>query len=179
MDLRVPSKTPDQNQTDRLLDLVHWSSAASRQLRRCLGLLAQGASLTDCELLTIWLCLQSEAGLVQGELAAAIGVSPAQMSGIAERLRQRGLIEMHRQTLDRRRQVWRGTPAARQVLDNLRTPLASLAAGVNSALPSADQQAAREHCERMASGLEAWPDQGIESGNVTNRPNDGSPRKAA
>ena len=179
MDLAVPPSNPIPATTDRLLDLVHWSSTASRQLRRCLGLLAQSVSLTDCELLTIWLCLRSESGLVQGELAAAIGVSPAQMSGIAERLRQRGLIEMHRQTLDRRRQVWRGTPQAQQVLNALAAPLEALAGGIDSGVSPADQQTAQMLCERLASALEAWPDHGTENGIVTNRPNDGSPRKAA
>jgi DNA-binding MarR family transcriptional regulator len=143
--------------------------------------LAESTGLTDCELLAIWLCLQSESGLVQGELAAAVGVSPAQMSGLVERLRQRGLIEMHRQTLDRRRQVWRGTPAARQVLDSLTAPLAHLAAGIDAGVTTGDQQAARQICERLASAVEAWPEDAISSmrSNVTTGPTDGSPRKAA
>jgi DNA-binding MarR family transcriptional regulator len=166
---------------DRLLGLIHWISAASRQLRRRLGLLAESTGLTDCELLAIWLCLRSECGLVQGELAAAVGVSPAQMSGIVERLRQRGLIEMHRQIFDRRRQVWRGTAAGRQVLDSLAAPLAHLSAGIDAGLPAGDQQAARVLCERLTSAVEAWPDDATcsVSGNLTPGPIEGSPRKAA
>ena len=44
--------------------------------------------LSDSELLVVWLC--SGGGRIQVELAAAIGISPAQMSGMVERLRLAG-----------------------------------------------------------------------------------------
>jgi DNA-binding MarR family transcriptional regulator len=180
MDELLPQSTADPA-ADRLLGLVHWMSAASRQLRRRLSLIAESTGLTDCELLAIWLCLQNESGLVQGDLAAAVGVSPAQMSGVVERLRQRGLIEMNRQTLDRRRQVWRGTPAARQMLNSLAAPLANLATGIDADLPPGDQHTALRICERLSSVVEAWPEDatGSMSSNVITGPTDGSPRKAA
>jgi DNA-binding MarR family transcriptional regulator len=158
---------------DRLVRLVYWTSSAGRQLRRSLSGLARQAGLSDCELLAVWLCLGEEGGMVQGALAAAVGVSPAQMSGIVERLRQRGLIEMHRNSLDRRRQVWRGTPAAKQLMDSLAGPLADLALRIEASVPAADQQAAQALTERLASAMESH------SPESTPRPTDCSPRKAA
>ena len=93
---------PSDSQADRLLRLVHWTSAASRHLRRRLAEVAEAFDLSDTELLVVWLC--SGGGRVQVDLAGAIGISPAQMSGMVERLRSRGLVAMHR---------WRWTVADR------------------------------------------------------------------
>ena len=83
---------------DRLLRLVHWTSTASRHLRKRLAELAKPFELTDTELLVIWLC--SGGGRVQVDLAGAIGISPAQMSGMVERLRSRGLRFFHERERD-------------------------------------------------------------------------------
>jgi DNA-binding MarR family transcriptional regulator len=116
--------------------------------------LASDAGLSDAELLTAWLSLSEESGRIQGDLAAAIGVSPAQMSGIVERLRKRGLIEMQRSTLDRRRQVWRGTAAARQLLEQIRPQLAQLAERIDGLIPPAEQSAAESLCQRLSAAAE-------------------------
>jgi MarR family transcriptional regulator, lower aerobic nicotinate degradation pathway regulator len=180
MDVLSPQSTPDPLRADGLLRLIYWTNAAGRQLRRCLGTLAEQAGLSDSELFTIWLCLGEEGGMVQGALATALGVSPAQMSGIVERLRQRGLIEMHRQTLDRRRQVWRGTAAGRQTLQTLTTPLATLAGSLAAQVSLTDQQMSQALCERLASAAEAWPDGAHDqTSDSTNLPNDETTRKAA
>ena len=181
MDASLPQSPPDPLTADGLLRLIYWTSAAGRQIRRCLSTLAEQAGLTDCELFTIWLCLGDDGGMVQGALATALGVSPAQMSGIVERLRQRGLIEMHRQTLDRRRQVWRGTTAAREALESLAMPLAQLADDIAAQVPLADQKQSQALCQRIAQAAERWPNEAHSdtTDNATNRPTDGSFRKAA
>lgn len=181
MDVSLPQSTPDPWRADRLVRLIFWTSAAGRQLRRCLDSIADAAGLSDGEVLTIWLCLAEDGGLVQGELATALGISPAQMSGIVERLRQRGLIEMHRQALDRRRQVWRGTAAGRHILDSLAEPLANLAQRLDKQLPPGQQDSAASLGERLASAAQAWPDAPDHSapGNMTDRADEGSTRKAA
>jgi DNA-binding MarR family transcriptional regulator len=147
---------PHDSPAEQLVRLVYWTSRAGRHLRRCLGEAAGFAALTDSELLTIWLCLDDEGGgMVQGELATALGVSPAQMSGIVERLRQRGLIEMHRQALDRRRQLWRGTAAAKELFALLAKPLAEIAAGIAACVPASDQETAQSLCRRLALSAES------------------------
>jgi MarR family 2-MHQ and catechol resistance regulon transcriptional repressor len=131
-----------------LLRLVQRASSAGRTLRRLLADHAAAADLSDAELLMLWLCGEGH-GMVQGELAAAIGVSPALMSGMVERLRQRSLLEMQRSLVDRRRQVWRTTEAGRQLLADLRPVLVRLAGQLSERFSSADQQTLENLCDRL------------------------------
>jgi DNA-binding MarR family transcriptional regulator len=140
---------PDfDTEAENLLRLVHWTSAAGRQLRRRLADAAAAFDLSDTEVLVVWLC--SGGGRVQVELAGAIGVSPAQMSGLAERLRSRGLVAMHRPALDRRRQVWLTTASGRNLLARLADHLDEIAAAVSAAITPPQQQTAQSLCERLA-----------------------------
>ena len=132
---------------ERLLRLVHWTSAASRQLRRRLAEVAQAIDLSDAELLVVWLCRGD--GHVQVELASAIGISPAQMSGLVERLRARGLVAVHRQAMDRRRQVWRTSPEGESLLGEVAGQLHDLAAAVGTLLTADEQQAVLSLCEHL------------------------------
>jgi DNA-binding MarR family transcriptional regulator len=133
---------------ERLLRLIHWSSAASRQLRRHLAEAAAPFDLSDSELLVVWLC--RDADRVQVELAAAIGVSQAQMSGVVERLRSRGLVAMHRPTIDRRRQVWRARAAGLDLLARIAPGLEELARSLEEAVAADAQQTAETLCIQLA-----------------------------
>jgi DNA-binding MarR family transcriptional regulator len=144
-----PGIPPDASD-ERLLRLVERASGAGRALRRLLADHAAAASLSDAELLVVWLSGdRAGQGMVQGDLAAAIGVSPALMSGLVERLRQRGLIEVQRSAVDRRRQVWRTTEQGRQILAELRPHLARAAALLDRQLPVHDQVALLTLCEQL------------------------------
>lgn len=142
----LPSGLPPAEQ---LLWLIHWLSAAGRQLRRKLADVAAESDLSDSELLVVWLC--GGEGRVQVELAAAVGVSPAQMSGLVERLGQRGLVAMNRPARDRRRQVWKTAPAGRELLASLAAPLQSFAASLECRLATHEQRLLQELCEQLAS----------------------------
>jgi DNA-binding MarR family transcriptional regulator len=149
--LSVLSENPDQ----RLLALVHRTSAAGRALRRLLAEEAQAAGLSDAELLVVWLCDDQGPGLAtselaQVELALAVGVSPAQMSGTVERLRQRGLLETHRATVDRRRQVWRTTAEGRAALASIQPGITRIAARIDELIAPAEQRTLCAACERLA-----------------------------
>src|SRR5436305_9407343 len=122
-----PPPTCDSH-AERLLRLVHWTSTASRHLRKRLAELARPLDLSDTELLVVWLC--TGGGRIQVELAGAIGISPAQMSGMVERLRSRGLVAMHRLAMDRRRQIWRTTAVGQSLLAAAAEHLNELAAGI-------------------------------------------------
>ena len=139
-----------------LLVLIHRVSSAGRALRRLLADEAAAVGLTDAELLIVWLC--AERGVVQGELATAIGVSPALMSGTVERLRQRELIEMQRSTVDRRRQVWRATTTGQQLLEALRPSLAALAEQLGTKISAAERTSARELCDRLTAAAQMIAD---------------------
>lgn len=148
-----PGDALTASRAERFLALVHYSSAAGRHLRRQLAEVAAAAGLSDGELLVVWLCRGG--GRVQVELAAAIGVSPAQMSGMVERLRSRGLVDMHRPSRDRRRQVWCTSQAGFALLDGLAPRLEALAAGIDVSMPPTDQHAMVALCSRVAEGIHA------------------------
>ena len=76
------------------------------------------------------------------------------ISGTVERLRQQGLIEMHRVPVDRRRQVWRTTEQGRHLLAVLRPQLVALAKEVESRLPAAELTEARDLCERLTTAAQ-------------------------
>jgi DNA-binding MarR family transcriptional regulator len=146
------SKLPlSDSQADRLLRLVHWTSTAGRHLRRRLAEVAEVLALSDTELLVVWLC--SGNGRVQVDLAASIGISPAQMSGMVERLRSRGLVAMHRLAMDRRRQVCRTSPAGQMLLVDAARHLNELTACVRRGLNIDEQQTAQALCERLAEAV--------------------------
>jgi DNA-binding MarR family transcriptional regulator len=136
---------------ERLLSLVHWTSAASRQLRRRLAEVAGASDLSDAELLVLWFC--HGGGQVQVELAAAIGISPAQMSGVVERLRSRELVAMHRSATDRRRQVWRTTAAGETLLGEIAGQLDALAATIQGGLSTTEQQVVQSLCQRLVEAV--------------------------
>jgi DNA-binding MarR family transcriptional regulator len=139
------------HRAERLLALVHWTSAASRQLRRRLSEVASGIDLSDAELLVLWLC--HGGGQVQVDLAATLGISPAQMSGLVERLRARELVAMHRSATDRRRQVWRTTAAGETLLKQAAGHLGALADAVDGGLSTTEQQTIELLCRRLVEAV--------------------------
>jgi len=133
---------------DRLLRLVHWTSTASRHLRRRITDYTATLDISDTELIVTWMC--SGEGRVQVELAGATGISPAQMSGLVERLRSRGLVAMHRQARDRRRQIWRVTPVGQALLVRAAQYLEELAACLGEQFSAEEQLLAQSLCQRLA-----------------------------
>jgi len=87
---------------------------ASRHLRRRIAEATAALDLSDTELIVVWLC--SGGGRVQVDLAAATGISPAQMVASWNGCVRVGLVAMHRQARDRRRQIWLVTRPASAVL---------------------------------------------------------------
>jgi DNA-binding MarR family transcriptional regulator len=86
-------------------------------LRRALADLAAPRGLSDTECLILWACRQAPAiGQPQHDLAMFVGISPAQMSGLLERLAERGWIAGRRPPRDRRRQYWRLLPEGEVLL---------------------------------------------------------------
>lgn len=99
------------------LQLLLQIGAAARAARRHLAGHVAASELNEQEFLVLWLCDDlASAHRGQGELAEAVGVSPAQMSGLVERLRVRNLLQFERCGSDRRRQVWQLTTAGQTLL---------------------------------------------------------------
>lgn len=102
------------------LRLVQATANCGRQLRRALADLAAPAELSDTECLILWACCEAPPeGQGQHELISLIGVSPAQLSGLVERLGAQGWIASRRPAHDRRRQYWRLTPQGEALVGDL------------------------------------------------------------
>lgn len=80
----------------------------------------RGSQIQEPEFRLLWLLAGSAhaagCSLDQAELAERLVVSPAQVSGAVEHLRSLGLLERVQHERDRRRQLWRVTDAAGELL---------------------------------------------------------------
>ena len=87
------------------------------------------SSLIHLNVLTL---LEDDGSASMGELAQALDVSVASMTGIADRMERRGLVERRRDETDRRRVVVQATEAGRdvfrQIADRRREALGKLLA---------------------------------------------------
>lgn len=92
-------------------DLANWVSALD---------------VSETEFRLLWILQRASASpavnascLDQAALADQLAVSPAQVSGLVERLAATGYIEPHRLPSDRRRQLWQITLAGKLLLSNV------------------------------------------------------------
>ena len=126
----------------RLLLAVDW---ANRKLKHLLDAALHPLETTESEFFLLWQ-LRRRNDWGQNELALALSISPAQMSGIVERLRQRGWLEVQRSTTDRRRQHLRlshlGSSTLQQAVENL-LPLST---ALEQALPLSQQTILLTQC---------------------------------
>lgn len=132
------------------LRLVMQVGTVARAARRQLAVQVAGSELSEQEFLVLWLC--DDATLTprsQGELADVVGVSPAQMSGLVDRLRRRDLLQFERLGRDRRRQVWQLTVEGRALLTEVCRQLAVAGAKLSGNLVDAEQL-------QLLSLLERW-----------------------
>lgn len=123
------------------LELLDQLNQLTRSLRACLADAGKSHSLTGTEVQLLYRCASTPDGIAQRELAAALAISPAQVSGLVERLRSRALIVGHRPAEDRRRQVWKLTGRGGEVFQEVMAGVApGLAAPLAAASPSAVAQ---------------------------------------
>lgn len=101
-------------------ELAQRATLCGRLLRTAIAERAESTGLGDHEFFLLWSChAAGREGLHQTELAVALGVSPAQISGLVERLNRRGLLVGRRDERDRRRQYWHPSPSGVQLLDEV------------------------------------------------------------
>jgi DNA-binding MarR family transcriptional regulator len=141
---------------ERLLNLIQAAGSAGRQLRRWLAERLERFDLSESELQILWLCAQPRAGggWAQGELAEAAGISPAQISSLVERLRQRGLMTMKRSVIDRRRAVWQLLDQGEDLLVRIRGGLESVAHRLDTLVAPEEQEAAARLFDRLVDAAE-------------------------
>lgn len=123
----------------RWLGLLERLWAAARSARAGLDGRLRGLGLSDAEIAVLWICRQAEpGGAAQGELGQRLGLSPAALSALVERLRRRGLIVSERPTGDRRRQLWRLGEAGEKALADAFSAVAEWVARLDEQLPPAE-----------------------------------------
>jgi DNA-binding MarR family transcriptional regulator len=91
-----------------------------RRAARAIAEWAARFELADGEFHVLW-CLRSAAstGLDQTTLAANLAISPAQVSAMVERLRQRDWISQQCPPHDRRRRLWRLSVGGGELLEQM------------------------------------------------------------
>jgi len=117
------------------LDCLHHLLSCGRVLRDDLVGQLTRYGLTEAEFWLLWTCRQATAagvpdwqGIAQNELAAAMMVSPPQVSVLVERLRRKGLLQGERSPDDRRRQLWRLASGGQAMLQEIVVGLSGWAA---------------------------------------------------
>jgi DNA-binding MarR family transcriptional regulator len=150
--------SPWTSSAERLLRLVYRTSTAARQLRRLLAERVARWELSDSEMLILWLCWQpGKLGRVQGDLASALGISPAQTSALVEGLRKRGYLLQERSPLDRRRQIWRLSAEGESLLEEMGAAISDLAERFEGELTTDEHRLAEAVSERLFELLQDRP----------------------
>jgi len=98
--------------------------AAGRQMARDLAAMVRGSGVSEAEFRLLWLLRSKSASEPcqsrdQKQLAERLGLSPAQVSALVERLRAEDKIVASPTPGDRRRQVWQLTPTGVALVSEL------------------------------------------------------------
>ena len=146
-----------EGDADHLLEFIHAAGGTFRRLRSLLDEQVQPLGLMGAECLVLWLCATHahHAGWAQQDLATAVGVSPALMSSLVEGLRKRGLMEMKRSPVDRRRQVWHLLAQGEDLLNQIRNSLGGIAQQIDDLVPLEEQQATQQVFARLSAPIAA------------------------
>ncbi|GEM_PF-5820477 len=105
-------------QTAAFVRVVLRFAVFSRDLRRMLAKHLKSTQLNDTQFLLLFACRETaNQGISQIDLAALVGVSPAQMSSLVEHLQSQQLLETWRCPTDRRKQRLRLTSGGNALLD--------------------------------------------------------------
>lgn len=114
--------------------------ALARQMRRGMAAASRRVGMGETELLALWACsFEAGNGINQSRLCSRLGVSPAQVSGVVDSLRRRGLLTCDRDQADRRRQRWRPTPEGLAALAEVCRHAERLWASAADSPPSPDR----------------------------------------
>lgn len=136
------------------LRLVQAVSHCGRQLRRALAERGQPLGLSDTDCLILWACCEGRhEGQSQHELAALVGVSPAQLCGVVDRLARSGWMVGRRPAHDRRRQYWRLTAEGEALVEQLLADVADWCQTTGSSHSDAEHSGLLSHLARISATL--------------------------
>lgn len=152
----LPAVTPSNPAAERWAHLIQQASLCGRQLRRLLAQHITRWNISDTEFLVLWACNHApDFGLAQNELACMLGVSAAQMSGLAYDLRDRGFLSFERTERDRRRQVLRVSGQGRLLLSKILVDLEPLVEKLGKHFADEEQILAEQILERLTLASQA------------------------
>jgi DNA-binding MarR family transcriptional regulator len=152
-----PQRAP-QPFRDGLVELAHELALCQRQLWSLLMECLRPWELGPTEFVVLWLCERAAVhGVPQKDLVTASGVSSAQMSGVVEQLRRRGLLAAERGPQDRRQQLWHLADEGRRMVAELRTALAPAAEHLCERMSPLDTERLRELLQRLRAAAELQP----------------------
>jgi DNA-binding MarR family transcriptional regulator len=152
--LSQPAGHEPASATRSWLELSGLLSRCERLLRDELAQRSSQHGLSDAQLSLLWMCSQAPpAGLSQSELAQALALSAAHISGQVEQLRSRGLLAGQRSAPDRRRQVWQLTGEGQARLDRLLDELVGWSEQLEQGLPSDRRQTLQELLNHLLTAL--------------------------
>jgi DNA-binding MarR family transcriptional regulator len=103
------------------------------------------------------LCLREVAergSLTTGDLARAIALSPATLTGILDRLEMRGLVSRERRPEDKRRVLVSLTAMGKEMSQELPSPMQERFGSKLAALPAEEQMVIRRALGKMADMME-------------------------
>jgi len=116
-DLKFPAPREDLVPSD-WVGLAMQLAVCWRMLRTPINAVARRHQLNDAQVYLLWsIAHHHDGGVCQNDLASAMSVSTAHISGLVEQLRARRLLVGARPAEDRRCQVWHLTAAGRACLD--------------------------------------------------------------
>ena len=152
-----PQRAP-QLFRDGLMELAQELALCQRQLWSLLMECLRPWKLSYTEFVVLWICERATVrGVPQKDLVTATGVSSAQISGVVERLRRRGLLAAERGPQDRRQQLWHLADDGRRLVAQLRTALAPAAEQLCERMSPLDTERLRELLQRLRIAAELPP----------------------
>jgi DNA-binding MarR family transcriptional regulator len=99
--------------------LGYWMRRAQGAMHRDYMAAVVGLDLTQKQTATLWL-IQSNPGVSQVAVAAALGMDRATTMALVDRLQERGFVLRKKSKADRRRQELYATPAGQSILRKVR-----------------------------------------------------------
>lgn len=144
---------------DRWIELLRQILVCGQMLGEAISHWAGRRGLRQREFFLLWACQHAQPlGIGQNELADVMAVSAAHVSGLVEQLRSRGLLRGWRPPSDRRRQLWRMTPAGEKALKAVLGDLADWAQQVQTQLGSGAGRMLHRQMEQLVTMLRQQPD---------------------
>ncbi len=149
-------RTPDSGD-DCWLDILTHLRRCHGVMRDSLNRFLQGSDLHETEFLLLWQLASNHDPLPQKQLAPRIGASPAQVSGLLERLRVAGLVISERDSHDRRKLCWRATAPGHLFVQNVLQAGQLQAQHWNHAFPPSEQEALHTNLQLLDDALTSTP----------------------